>query len=347
MRGTWRLALALLALLAPVIATGSAVEAQQPARPWRIGEVGPGPKDCAYPPSDAARGTPWEGAPLHPYAVALRLGLGEAGWSEGRHYKVERFCIQRPEQIPAMANEVAAARLDLIVVWTPQPAVALKQAAPDVPMVFVAVTDPVATGLVESLAKPGGRITGFTHQADELIPKRIELIRELMPAARRAGLLLDGSDRINDLYVRQTEAAATRFGLAVQTRKVLNATDIEAAFAALRADPPDFLMINPSPLLFVERARIARLARAQRLATSCQVVDHTEAGCLMSYGADIFDLSRRAAGYVERILRGADPGRLPVQQPTRFQLVINLDTAQALGLTIPPALLARADRLID
>ncbi|MGE0575102.1 MAG: ABC transporter substrate binding protein [Reyranella sp.] len=133
----------------------------------------------------------------------------------------------------------------------------------------------------------------------------------------------------------------------MQTRKVLNDADIETLFAAMSADPPDFLVVNPSPTLFVERARIARLVRAQRLATNCQVVDHTEAGCLMSYGADVFDLSRRAAGHAERILRGADPGRLPVQQPTRFQLVINLDRAKALGLSIPHALLARADRLID
>lgn len=235
----------MIGLLALVIAAGPVVEAQQPAKTWRIGQVGPGPKDCAFPPSDAAKGTPWEGAPLHPYAVALRLGLREAGWVEGRQYKIASFCIQRPEQIAAMASEVAAARLDLITVWTPQPAVALKQAAPDVPIVFVAVTDPVATGLVESLARPGGRITGFTHQADVPIPKRIELIRELKPAARRAALLLDGSDRINDLYIRQTEAAATQFGLSVQTWKVLINLDTAKALG----------LAIPAPLL----------ARADRL----------------------------------------------------------------------------------
>ena len=208
------------------------------------------------------------------------------------------------------------------------------------PVVFIAVADPEERGLVASLARPGGNMTGFSHLTGELMGKRLQLLKETLPKLKRVAALATQKHR-------EIEREAARLGLQIQHFIARQPSEIEAAFAAARAARPEALLVHPHPMFWLERRRIVELASEIGLPAIYENADFVEVGGLMAYGASLVDMSRRAAGYIDRIVKGAKPAELPVQQPTKFELVINLKTAKALGLTIPQTLLLRADRVIE
>jgi putative tryptophan/tyrosine transport system substrate-binding protein len=223
---------------------------------------------------------------------------------------------------------------------------AAKQATSVIPIVFAAAVDPLGTGLVASLARPGGNVTGLSMQSTDLAGKRIELLREVVPGLRRLAIMAHVGNPASVLEMGEAQATARTLGLEVTTSEIRRAEDIAPAFEALR-DRADALYLCTDPLVTINRIRINILAMSARLPTMHGLREYVEAGGLMSYGANFADLYRRSGDYVDKILRGAKPGDIPVEQPTKFDLVINLTTAKALGLEVPPTLLARADEVID
>ena len=334
------LALAVLASVVPCL-----VNAQQSTKSHRIGQLGPGPAGCAFPPSDVAKGTPYEGQPLHPFEVAFRLGLRDLNWTEPSKLQIERRCYQRADQLAPMAEELAALRLEAIVAFTDLAMQILKQKAGRVPIVFIGANDPIASGFVTSLARPGGNMTGLSGMFHELVAKRIELLRELVPGIKRVGLLSD-DPRYLKIMADATDGGKL-FGIAAQQYFVEHQGDLPKAIAAAHEAGEEALVIGGGGTIYVARQRIAELAAQRAIPTSNATSDFVDAGGLMSYAPDLSDLSRRAASYVDRILRGANPAELPVEQPIKFELVFNLKTAKALGLTVPANFLARADRVIE
>jgi putative ABC transport system substrate-binding protein len=234
---------------------------------------------------------------------------------------------------------------DIIVAATTPGAQAAQKATRTIPIVMGFVSDPVALGLVANLARPGGNITGLGVPTPEMAGKRLQLLREVAPTAARIAVLSDPSQPGIDL--RGTEAAARALGVQLQVWKVSSGGELDRAFTAISQERAAGIILLPGTTVFAYRARIAQLAAKHRLPTSAWARDLTEAGCLMSYGADPRDVARRAATYVDKILKGAKPADLPIEQPTKFEFVINLKTAKALGLTIPPSLLLRADEVIQ
>jgi putative ABC transport system substrate-binding protein len=224
---------------------------------------------------------------------------------------------------------------------------AVKRATSTIPIVMATGSDPVALGLVTSLRQPGGNITGITSINSELAAKRLDLLRTIAPRASRIAMLWDGTDAGSRLGVRQSEAAAKTAGVSIHSVPVGNAAGLEAVFASVVRDGAKALIIVSTARLFSDRKRLCELAVKHRLPTVVGLREYAEAGALASYGTDYPDLFRRAATYVDKILKGAKPGDLPILQPTKFELVINLKTAKALGLTIPPSLLQRADQVIE
>ena len=285
---------------------------------------------------------------LGPAADALRQGLREHGYVEGQNIAIEyRFAVGT-DQLPSLAAELVRLNVDIIFAVATPAARAAQRATTSTPIVAPNMGDPVADGLVASLARPGGNVTGSTFLGPELVPKRVELLKEAIPNARRVALVWHprafGEQTTRDMLA-QAEAAARSQGLQLQLLEVHGAGDFDRAFATIAQ--ADALLIFPSVMLFVERERISKLAERHRLPTISVAREYVEVGGLISYGASIYDPIRRAAGYVDRILKGAKPADLPVEQPTRFELVINLKTAKTLGITIPAPLLARADEVIE
>jgi ABC-type uncharacterized transport system substrate-binding protein len=319
----------LLISLAGALAAPLAAGARQAEKVWRIGLLVPGlPPGC--------------GNDSRPPALrALRDGLRELGYIETKNYVlVPRCAVSEGEEMLGAARDLVGQNVDVVMVGSNELTAALKMATTTVPVVFIAVADPDEAGLVASLARPGGNITGFSHLTGELTGKRLQLLQDTLPRLRRVAAL--ATHKRQDI-----ESEAARLGLQIQLFIAGQPGEIGAAFAAMRAARPEALLVHPHPMFWLERRRIAQLALGVGLPAIYENADFVEAGGLMAYGASLVDMSRRAAGYIDRILRGAKPADLPVEQPTKFELVMNMKTAKALGLTIPPSLLARADQVIE
>jgi ABC-type uncharacterized transport system substrate-binding protein len=273
--------------------------------------------------------------------------LRELAWIDGRNLAIEyRWAEGRPERVSEIAAEFVRIKIDVIVTVATPPTLAAKQATAVIPIVFAAVSDPVGTGLVASLARPGGNVTGLANQLSDTASKRLELLREVVPGLRRLAIMANVGNPASVLEMGEAQATARMLGLEVTTSEIRRAKDIAPAFKALR-ERADALYLCPDPLMNTNRTGINILAVGARLPTMYGLREYVEAGGLMSYGPNLPDQFRRVADIVDKILRGAKPGDIPVEQPTRFDLVINLTTANALGLEIPATLLARADEVIE
>ena len=281
-----------------------------------------------------------------PWTAAFVQRLRELGWIEGRNLTIQyRWADARSERFAEIAAEFVRLKVDVIVTGG-NAAVAAKQASSAVPIVFALVDDPIGMGLVASLSRPGGNITGLALQATDLAGKRLALLREIMPGLRRLAVMANVDYPSAVLEMGEIQTAAGMLGLEVAALEIRRAEDIGPAFEALKGRGEALYVVGDA-LVMTHRVRINTLALAARLPTSFDYREYVEAGGLMSYGANLSDLFRRAADYVDKILRGAKPGDLPVEQPTKFSLIVNLTTAKALGLEISPTLLARADEVIE
>ena len=287
-----------------------------------------------------------------PVAESQRLGafvqrLRELGWIEGRNIAMAyRYAEGRGEPLPELVTELVRLKVDVIVTGSTAPIVAAKQATSVIPIVFALAPDPLGTGIIASLARPGGNLTGLSIQTTDLAGKRIELVRELIPNLGRLGIVADANSPSNALEVEEVQAAAKVLGIEVAPVRFRRGEDITPTFDGLKGRV-DALYVCASPLVFSHRVRINNFALGARLPTMHGNREFLEAGGLLSYGPNILDNYRRAAEYVEKILRGAKPGDLPVEQPTKFELIVNLAAAKALGLDVPQTLLARADEVIE
>ena len=278
----------------------------------------------------------------------LRQSLREAGYIEGQNLTIEwRNAEGRPERFGELAAELVRLKVDVIVASTPAAIFAAKKATASIPIVMVHTPDPVQLGLVASLGRPGGNITGTTTLSADVSVKQLELLKEAIPRVARVAVLWNPVNPWHPLARKAAGSAARSLATQLRSVEVRAPDELEAAFAAMTRDRADAVFVLSDPMTFFHRARIADLALKRRLPTMHGVRGYVDAGGLMSYWAYQDDLYRRAASYVDRILKGAKPGDLPIEQPTRFELVFNLKTAKALGLTIPPSLLARADQVID
>jgi putative ABC transport system substrate-binding protein len=281
------------------------------------------------------------------WVAAFVQRLRELGWIEGRTITIEyRWAEGRSERFAEIAAELVRRKVDVIVTSATEAIVAAKQATSVIPIVFAAAGDPVGTGLVASLARPGGNVTGLSIQQTDVAAKRLELLREVVPGLQRLAIWANAGSPSNVVEMAEVAATARTLGLEVATPEIRRAEDIAFVFEALKGRA-EALYVCADPLATTNRTRINILAVGARLPTMHGTRDMVEAGGLMSYGPNFPNQFRRAADYVDRILRGAKPAEIPVEQPTKFDLVINLTTAKALGLDVPPALLARADEVIE
>ena len=278
---------------------------------------------------------------------ALVQRLRELGWIEGRTIAIEyRWAEGREERVAGMVAELVRLNVNIIVTNATTAGLAAKQATSSIPIVLPASADPVGTGLVASLARPGGNVTGLSIQATDLAAKRVELLREVVAGLRRLAILANVATPATALEMSEIKAAAQTLGLEAATFEIRRAEAISPIFDVLKGRA-DALYVCLDPLVTVHRIRINTLAQGARLPTMHGSRENVEAGGLISYGPNFSDLYRRAAGVVDKILRGTKPGDIPVEQPTKFDLVINLTTAKALGLDVPPMVLARADEVIE
>jgi putative tryptophan/tyrosine transport system substrate-binding protein len=281
------------------------------------------------------------------WAAAFVQRLRELSWIENRTVAIEyRWGEGRDERFAEIAAEFIRLKVDVIVTVATPPTIAAKQATSVIPIIFAVAGDPVATGLVASLAQPGGNVTGLSAQASDTASKRLELLREVVPNLRRLAVLANVASPQALVEIREVQTAAGKLGLAVILSEIRRAEDIAPAFDALKGRA-DGLYVCADPLMNTNRTRINILAVGARLPTMHSFREYVEAGGLMSYGANVPDLLRRAADFVDKILRGAKPADLPVEQPTKFDLILNLTTAKVLGLTIPDSFLLRADEVIE
>jgi len=281
-----------------------------------------------------------------PWAAAFVARLRELGWVEGRTIAIEyRWSEGRPERYAEIAAEFVRLKVDVILtVGSAVPIV--RQTATAIPIVFAVAIDPVGSGLVASLAKPGGNATGLSIQANELAGKRLELLREVVPQLRRLGIMFNADNTQPVLEMGETQAEARRLGLDIAPLAIRRAEDIAPVFQDLKTRA-DALYVAVDQLIVANRAQIVTSALSERLPTIFSERAFVQAGALLSYGPSYIDLFRRSADYVDRILHGTKPGDIPVEQPTKFELVINLTTANALGLTVPKSFLLRADEVIE
>jgi putative ABC transport system substrate-binding protein len=307
-----------------------AARAQQTGRIYRIGYLFLG---ASAP--DPQQMMPWP---------ALR----ELGYVEDANLVVERrFAAGRRERLGPFASELIALKPDLILAQGAQSAEAMSKATHDIPVVIIGAGDPVGTALVESLARPGGNVTGVTEVSTELTPKRLQLLKEVVPAIARVAVLWNAADRAMNLRYREIETAAKGMNFEIRSVEVRDPEDFDGAFSTIRADGPDAMFMVADALTGLNRKRIVEFAAQNRLPTAYEYREFVNNGGLMSYGPNLRDLFARAAYYMDKILKGAKPADLPVEQPTTFELVINLKTAKALGLTVPQSILARADEVIE
>jgi len=327
------LSMAAIALVVSVLATPLSSAAQRPERITRIGYLRSGSM------ADAIR-----------YGGALRQGLRDLGYVEGQTIAIEtRAAEGHYERLPGIAAELLRLHVDVIVAGGTPAIRAVKQLTTTVPIVMAVSTDPVGAGLVASLSRPGGNVTGLALSAGEQFAgKWVELLKEVVPRASRVAALSDpqGGPQVAS-FVRATEVAAQAAGLPFNVLQAHSAVELEGAFATMTRAGASGLIVLPSVHFSAERKRIVELAARHRMPTMYEHREFVDAGGLLSYGPNLLALVRRAAYYVDRILKGARPGDLPVEQPTKFELVINLKTAKALGLTIPPSLLVRGDQVIE
>jgi putative ABC transport system substrate-binding protein len=324
-RGTIVVVLALAVFVAPL-----AADAQQPAKVARIGVLGQ-PTASTY----ATR------------IEAFKRGLRELGYVEGQNLAIEyRWAEAKYERLPGLAAELVHLGVDVIVTHGTAGTRAAQQATTTIPIVMVTSGDPIGTGLIASLPRPGGNITGSTILAPEINAKRLELLKEAVPRIRRAGALMNPSTPVSDVVFKQMELTARSLGIELRRALVRRGDELDSTFSGLVKARSDGLVIEDDAFLASQATRIADLAAKNRLPTAASL-DHAQTGNFLSYGASFADLWRRAAIFVDKILKGAKPADLPVEQPTRFTLVINLKTAKALGLTIPRSVLIRADRVIQ
>jgi len=280
-----------------------------------------------------------------PWTAAFVARLRELGWIEGRTVTIEyRWSEGRPERTAAFAAEFVRLNVDVIV--TAGPAVAItRQATSDIPIVFTITNDPVGSGLVPNLAQPGGNVTGLSNQSNESAGKRLQLLREVVPGLRRFAIMFDANFLDNVREANAVEATARALGLEFTSLEIRRAEDIAPAIASLNRVAA--LYIEPGPLFAANRTQVITIALSERLPTMFASRENVQAGGLIAYGANFPTLFRRAADYVDKILHGTKPGNIPIEQPTKFDLVINLTTAKALGLTIPASLMSLADELIE
>jgi putative ABC transport system substrate-binding protein len=318
------------ALAGGLVAVPLAAGAQQVAKVPRIGFL------SSRSPAETA-----------PYSEAFRQGLRELGYVEGQNVAVEyRYAEGRPEGLPALAAELVRLKVDVIVTTSAPAPEAARQATRTIPIVFAVTGDPVAEGLVATVAHPGGNITGLASLGPELAGKQLELLKDVVPKISRMAVLQNPNQPAHPLALRQAESAARALRVQLQVLAARSAVEIDAAFAAMRSQRVGGVVVLRDSVFFNQRAQIVALAAKSRLPAVYGFKEMAEAGGLMAYGASLPPMFRRAATYVDKILRGAKPADLPVEQPTKFELVVNLKTAKALGLTIPQSLLLRADEVI-
>jgi putative tryptophan/tyrosine transport system substrate-binding protein len=287
--------------------------------------------------------------PAASYLAAFHQGLSETGYLEGQNLTIEyRWAADHYDRLPALAAELVGRKVDLIVVRGSLPAVlAAKSATSTIPIVFTGVSDPVEAGLVASLAHPGGNLTGFSPFQFELMPKRLELLTELVPQARVIALLVNPNEPRTEGLIRDMQEAARAKGVQLPVLKAAAEGEIDAAFASLVQLHADALVLGPDPLFNNRRDQIVALAARHAVPAISPWREMAAAGGLISYGASLTTISRQVGVYAGRILKGEKPADLPVQRPTRFELVVNLKTAKALGLTVPPGMLDLVDEVIE
>jgi putative ABC transport system substrate-binding protein len=315
-----------------LLAAPLAAEAQPAGKVWRIGVL-------TNKASDVAESRQWQ---------AFRLGLRERGWIEGENILIEFRGVEgNSARLPELAADLVRRKVDLIVTRGSLFTGAVKAATSSIPIVFIAHADPVGTGHVASLARPGGNVTGLAILQTELGAKALELLRSVVPAVTRIAVLWHSGTPSTVPGLKALEEPARMLRVELQPVGAQSSAEFEGAFAAMARGRAQALLVFATPIFFGERQRLGELAIAHRLPTMFQIRDYAEAGGLMSYGADLADLYRRAAIPVDKILKGAKPGDIPIEQPTKFELIINLRSAKALGLTIPPSLLQRADQVIE
>ncbi len=311
-----------------------AVHAQQAGKVWRIGilETGGG----LFAPES------------NPAEKAFMEGLQEHGYTVGQNITLEfRGAAGKQERLPELAAELVRLNVDILVTPGTLATLAAKHATTTIPIVMVAVGDPVGTGFAASLARPSGNITGLSDVNPDLTAKRLQLLKEVVPKLARAAVLLNPAHPPNVRQLEETQAAARTLGVALQILEVRRSDDIERAFTAVARERAGAVVVLPDAFTVAHRDQIAELALRHRLPTMFAQRSHVAAGGLMAYGASVADLYRKAASYIDKIFKGAKPSDLPIEQPTKYQLVINLKTAKALGLTIPQSLLQRADEVIQ
>jgi putative ABC transport system substrate-binding protein len=279
---------------------------------------------------------------------AFRQGLRELGYVEDRNIAIEyRWAEGKYERLPQLAADLVRLKVDVILAVTTSATQAAKAATRTIPIVFTLVADPVTSGLVPSLGRPRGNITGLPSIASEIIGKQLELLKETVARVSRVAILQNPDAGSHQFMVREAAGAARTLGVQLRVLGARSPNDLDAAFTAITRERADALLVLADPFFRTHRARIADFAAKSRLPSVSGEREHTEVGCLMSYGPSRLDIFRRAATYVDKILKGAKPADLPVEQPTKFELIINLKTAKALGLTIPQSILTRADEVIQ
>ena len=319
----------LLTSLAGAFAAPLAAGAQQAGRVWRIGVLQVG-----------------SNTPAIDYMEAVRQGLRDHGYVEGQNIVIEHRLSQAPKENPVLVADLLRRKVDILVTWTTPALVAAKKATSTIPIVGIS-GDPVQTGLVESLSRPGGNLTGLAILTDELELKNLQLLKEIVPGATRVAVLWNPDNPVWLHALKRLQEAAPALGVKLQPLAVSHSRDLETAFAAAIREKAGALLVLREIIFNPFRHDIVNFAAAHRLPAAYGGPTFIEVGGLLVYGANFLDMIRRAGGYVDRILKGAKPADLPLEQATKFELVINLKTAKALSLTIPPSLLARADQVIE
>jgi putative ABC transport system substrate-binding protein len=291
--------------------------------------------------------SPLSASAFAPNDQALRQGLSELGWVEGRNFVITtRYAEGRYDRLPGLAAEIAGLKVDAIISGSTPGALAAKNATTTIPVVFVTTGDPVASGLIASLARPGGNVTGLTVLGRELSAKRLAILKEAFPGVSHVAVIANPDGPESAPMLKGLDGAVKALGIKLRILEVRGPNELEKTFATIASARVGAIMVLTDILFLTHRERIVELAAKTRLPAMYAFREHVNAGGLMFYGAPLDDMWRRAATYVDKILKGAKPADLPVEQPTKFELVINLKTAKALGITIPQSVLARADEVI-
>ena len=314
-----------------VLAGGLAAEAQQTGKVWRVGRLSPSLRE-----TDA------------PLLHAFRTGMRSFGWIDGQTFTVEdRFAEGKPERLPQLAADLVRQHVDVILAGSVPGALAAKNATATIPVVMVATGDPIGSGLVVNLARPAGNLTGVTGLGQELNAKRLEVLKGAVPRLSHVAVLANPASAYTGPFLKEREGLARDLGVRLRVMEADDPDRLKAAFATMASERAGALMVLTDIMFITHRRAIVELAARHRLPAVYGEREYVNDGGLMCYGANLEDMYRRAAFYVDRILKGVRPSELPIEQPTKFDLVLNLKTANALGLTIPPSLLQRADQVIE